>query len=150
MFRSFTHFLTGVCAIIGGVFTGQFLYVNTSFDFVFYLWWKWELKSEIGLFVLSACCLFVPCSGWSDRFAHLPLSSCHPEEDRAGQGVLTAPPAGLQGATHIKTQRTRRKSKKKRDRQAEGEVWRKQFVFSSSFCLLWHWMRELQRETERF
>ena len=25
LFRSFTHFLTGVCAIIGGVFTGQYL-----------------------------------------------------------------------------------------------------------------------------
>lgn len=30
-------------------------------------------------------------SGRPDRLAHLPLSSGHPEEDRAGQGVLTAP-----------------------------------------------------------
>lgn len=47
------------------------------------------------------CFVFFPVcsssrSGRSDRLAHLPLGSGHPEEDRAGQGVLTAPPAGLQ------------------------------------------------------
>lgn len=34
-------------------------------------------------------------SGRSHRLAHLPLGTRHPEEDRAGQGVLTtAPPSG--------------------------------------------------------
>lgn len=43
------------------------------------------------------------CSGRSDRLAHLPFSSCHPEEDRAGEDILTALPSGLHGATQTKT-----------------------------------------------
>ncbi|XP_037667955.1 endoplasmic reticulum-Golgi intermediate compartment protein 3 isoform X1 [Choloepus didactylus] len=49
--RSFTHFLTGVCAIIGGMFTAL---VSLSLS-------------------LS--------SGWTHRFTHLPLGTCHPEEN---------------------------------------------------------------------
>ncbi len=30
VFRSFTHFLTGVCAIVGGVFTGESLLPDDS------------------------------------------------------------------------------------------------------------------------
>ncbi|CAF95747.1 unnamed protein product [Tetraodon nigroviridis] len=36
-------------------------------------------------------------SGWSDRLPHLPLCQSHPEEDRAGQGLLTEPPLGGSG-----------------------------------------------------
>lgn len=84
LLRSFTHFLTGVCAIIGGVFTGQ----PPLSDGV--------LKRHFSLLTwLIFSLLLHSCSGWSDRLAHLPLGSGHPEEDRAGQGVLTAPPSPL-------------------------------------------------------
>lgn len=75
LFRSFTHFLTGVCAIIGGVFTG---------------WCSPGAPSAAA--AAAALMGFLSCSGWSDRLAHLPLSPSHPEEDRAGQGFLTGPP----------------------------------------------------------
>ncbi|KAF3855675.1 hypothetical protein F7725_016398 [Dissostichus mawsoni] len=40
-----------------------------------------------------------------DRFAHLPLSSSHPEEDRVGKSLLTAPPAGLHGEKKKQTEK---------------------------------------------
>ncbi|KAG7244531.1 hypothetical protein INR49_029550 [Caranx melampygus] len=58
-------------------------------------------------------------SGWSHRLTYLPLGSSHPEEDRAGQGVLTVSPAGFHSATQTKMQH-RDKLKKRRwrtDRQ---------------------------------
>lgn len=73
LFRSFAHFLTGVCAIIGGVFTGEGGWG----------WWGMVLWDA------AALMWFFSCSGWPDRFPHLPLCQSHPEEDRAGQGVLT-------------------------------------------------------------
>lgn len=84
--RSFTHFLTGVCAIIGGVFTGQSPPPPTESqgsDFFFY-YRRVDLTSFSSLD-----------SRRPDRLAHLPLGSGHPEEDRAGQGILTAPPLPL-------------------------------------------------------
>lgn len=38
--------------------------------------------------------LVLTLSGRTDRLARLPLRSGHPEEDRAGQGVLTDRPPG--------------------------------------------------------
>lgn len=90
LLRSFTHFLTGVCAIIGGVFTGQPLSL-TVFCGV-----GENLKRLFSLLTwLIFSLLLHSCSGWSDRLAHLPLGSGHPEEDRAGQGVLTVSPSPL-------------------------------------------------------
>lgn len=82
--RSFTHFLTGVCAIIGGVFTGESLQVSLALARG-----SWPLTPPV-------CSVF---SGRSHRLSHLPLCSGHSEENRAGKGLLTAPPAGLHGAT---------------------------------------------------
>ncbi|KAI3369702.1 hypothetical protein L3Q82_024545 [Scortum barcoo] len=82
--RSFTHFLTGVCAIIGGVFT-----VAGLIDSLIYHSARVIQKKKMG---------------------------------RAGQGVLTALPAGLHGATQTKI-RTRRQREEgqtdRRDRQRE-------------------------------
>lgn len=90
------------------------------------------------------------CSGRSDRLAHLPLGSGHPEEDRAGQGVLTAPPAGLQRCNTDQDTDTETESRRT-DGGTDG--WRekfdsrsKQFVFLQSFCLLSDRMRDKRRE----
>lgn len=82
LLRSFTHFLTGVCAIIGGIFTGVCSPVA---------WWAMIWMPRDAAAAAALMC-FLSCSGWSDWFAHLPLSQSHPEEDRAGQGFLTEPP----------------------------------------------------------
>lgn len=53
------------------------------------LGWRHDLRS------LTSPLTFFPFfldSGRPDRLAHLPLGSGHPEEDRAGQGLLTASP----------------------------------------------------------
>lgn len=99
------------------------------------------------------CFVFFPVcsssrSGRSDRLAHLPLGSGHPEEDRAGQGVLTAPPAGLQRCntdqdTDTETEQT--------DGRMDGWMEKfdsrsKQLVFLQSFCLLSDRMRDKRRE----
>lgn len=117
LLRSFTHFLTGVCAIIGGVFTGQPLSL-TVFCGV-----GENLRRHFSLLILLIFSVLLhSCSGWSDRLAHLPLGSGHPEEDRAGQGVLTVPLSPLprphlaaSGATQTRT-RTRRLT-----RRTDGE-----------------------------
>lgn len=60
-----------------------------------------------GLILKHDLRLLVSCSGRPHRLAYLPLGPSHPEEDRAGQGVLTAPPAaGLPVVQH--RDRTRR------------------------------------------
>lgn len=86
LLRSFTHFLTGVCAIIGGVFTGLCSPVASRAA----LWRRWAEAATAA--AAAALTWFLSCSGRADRLPHLPLSQSHPEEDRAGQGFLTPPP----------------------------------------------------------
>ncbi|KAL7408102.1 hypothetical protein ABVT39_018312 [Epinephelus coioides] len=81
-------------------------------------------------------------SGRSDRLAHLPLGPGHPEEDRAGQGLLTAPPAGLHGATQIKTRTQREEGQTDRGRRLETESSSFPSVFLSA-------VRLSERNTER-
>lgn len=86
------------------------------------------------------------CSGRSDRLAHLPFSSCHPEEDRAGEDILTALPSGLHGATQTKTM-TEPEGQREEGQKGGGEVWKREHS-SPSLCLLLGRGREMQRETE--
>lgn len=71
--RSFTHFLTGVCAIIGGVFTGRWHMTVCTQHFC----------SNCNLdysFSLSSC--------WTHRFFNIPLSKSYTEEDWVGKSFL--------------------------------------------------------------
>lgn len=101
--------------------------------------------SPFFFFVTSISCLPDSCSGRSDRLAHLPLSSGHPEEDRAGQGVLTAPPAGLHGATQTKTRQQRQKEEGQADRGRSLET-ESSVCFPSVFLSS---VRLSERNTER-
>lgn len=97
-----------------------------------------QTKSDSLLLLL----FLVSCSGRSDRLAHLPLGSGHPEEDRAGQGLLTAPPAGPHGATQIKTRTQREEGQTDRGRRLETESSSFPSVFLSA-------VRLSERNTER-
>lgn len=97
------------------------------------------------------CFVFFPvcsssCSGRSDRLAHLPLGSGHPEEDRAGQGVLTAPPAGLQRCNTDQDTDTETESRRTDGWMDGGRSLTEQFGFLQSFCLLSDRMRDKRRE----
>ena len=104
--RSFTHFLTGVCAIIGGMFTGQKLW---GVCLGLRAWWGVEsltppppnrvlvegggaLEGPLASQVTRPggqtkgppgpvpAFVSLP-SGRTHRLSHLPLSSSHPEEN---------------------------------------------------------------------
>ena len=65
--RSFLHFLTGVCAIVGGVFTGKVL--------------QWE--SDVIIIVIDDIC-----SGRNDRCICISLGKSIKEEDRIRETFL--------------------------------------------------------------
>lgn len=98
-----------------------------------------ETRSPVKLRgLISPVCLSASCSGWTDRLAHLPLGAGHPEENRAGQGVLTAAPAGLRGAARIRT-----RAREEQTGRGSGT-----FVSPSSFCLPSDWARKRPRGFE--
>ena len=90
-FRSFMHFLTGVCAIVGGIFTGK-AYQPLISSISFYC-------SYSSLFTFVRFPIF---SCWAHRFHDLPFFSSAAEENRLGKSHLThSGPITLRDTTWI-------------------------------------------------
>ena len=81
-FRSFMHFLTGVCAIVGGIFTGK----ARLFVCIFLAVLGCPFSSSTFLWYLIAFCF---CSCWSHRLHDLSFLSGASEENRFGKSYLS-------------------------------------------------------------
>lgn len=100
----------------------------------------------------SNSCLLYSCSRRFDWLTDLPLSPSNPEEDRAGKGLLTAPPAGLHCATHTKTRTQRDRMRWERERKVGRQtVWKEKWAACTVLPLPLSYLSEKKyRKRQRF